>query len=396
MSIAQTPPTPVLVAHEPRGPGAGGLEWGPGIRFVSVAAIVLGFFWLIGGVWQILIAFTRVQDPMLPVYAQVPLLGTWRWASALCAVAAGVLALLGGVDGLRHRPSARPLLRLATLVVVINWLIDLALWGGWCFDAFGTAASTRFYYGSAPNPYAGFQPYPVVYLRAHVIASLVVSSIVTLAWMILVLTLVRPRRAARLAEEGGTTSRVLPIDPTFEPRGDVAAPLSYQSPGTRAAVVPLQAGPALLKALFWIGIVLGAVNLVSDGTTALQYAPQLAASRPLGSPRVTSAAGITPQVFAGLHLIAAAAALAVIIGCVLGLARRIRAGRVVLFIGLTVVLLVALAQLQQQLAGTINALSVSRWTVFVSIFATFCRGQVYTVICFVALARAPIAPLREG
>src|SRR5689334_19705761 len=93
LSIAQIPPTPVLDAHEPRAPRAGGLECGPGLPFVSVAAIVLGVLWLIGGVWQILVAFLRVQDPMLPIYSQVPMLGTWRWGSALCAVAAGMLSL---------------------------------------------------------------------------------------------------------------------------------------------------------------------------------------------------------------------------------------------------------------------------------------------------------------
>jgi hypothetical protein len=395
VSISNTPPTPILAADDPRHAGTHVLEFWPGMRFISVAAIVLGSLWLIGGVGQIVAAFVRAQDPMRPIYTQLPLLGTWRWGSAGCAVVAGGLALLGGIDGVRRRPAARPLLRLATLIAFLDWLIDLVLWGGWCLDIYGVASSSRFYYVYAPLPNGGFGRSPFVLLRAQVAAALTVSTIVTLAWTILVLTLGRPRRAARAEHASGTPSPVLPVGPSVEPPGDVPPRLSYQSPGTRVGALPLQAGPVLLKALFWTGIVVGLLNVVSDVANALQYLPALTVSRPLGPPRAGPPME-EPEILAGLFLIGAAAALTVIIGCVLGLARRINAARVVLFIGLTVALLLALAQLQRQLTATAYALPASRWPMFLWSVAAFFRGQVYTVICFVALARAPTATVQAG
>lgn len=398
MSISEIPATPASVNDDVnRGGGADPLAWGPAIKFVSVAGIVLGALWLAAGLWLPLAIYARSPDPMAPVYVEVPLLGTWRWGAALCSAAAGFLALFGGVDGLRRRPITRRLLRFAVLVAVVRWLVDVGLWGGWCLGAFAIGAAPQPFHGYVRNPYGGYDPFPLHALQAEVIAALIVSTIVTLAWTILVLTIVRPRRAGVASVGSAATEPVGTVGRSLEQRGTVPAPLSYRSSGTRAIETPVQAPPVLIRALFWVGIVLAILNVTTDVGTVVQLGPQLIGRRPLATAGRIASSGQSGM-WLSLHLVHAAAAFVVLIGCVLGLARRINIGRAVLFIGLAAALLIDLAVLRQGLVSTLFPLlqGSSRWPILPAAIATFLRGQVFAVICFVALARAPMSTLAES
>lgn len=360
--------------------------WGPGMAFVSVSGIVLGSLWLLEGLAEPIRIYIARPGPIDAVYSQTPL-GVWRWCSLACGMAAGALALTGGIAGVFRNSSARRALGAAAVLAALGWAGDLIFWGAWAMGAWDSGVGPHGGVLYSPYPYYGSMPN--VELKGSVIAALIVSSMTTLAWVITTFIVLRRRQAIRVE-----TAEALPALAAAAPPESSVATLSYHAPQTRAerrTPISLQASAPVARALFVLAIVLGILVGLQERAAFNATGQQGAWRFILGSRRAPASAA--PALALAVHALDLAGALMLLLGGILGTLRRVGAGRVLVFCGVSVLFFGEMALFQIQMSGEVaSMLGTSghvQWMWLCTQVGRIIRSQAYAIICFVALSRAP-------
>lgn len=377
------------------------------MAFASVSSIVIGSLWLLGNLAQVLLFMAKFDDPAQRIYDASALLGFWKWAGPIIGIIAGAVVLLAGVDGARKRPTGRRSLRNAVYLVLGWWLIGTALWGTLGLQVLDEWADGG--RASKFNAHAGYgstlfrDPSSV---KMELLASLVFSSLVTLAWGITTLRLISTRSRkianARSAHAQSTMPPPIPLPVEGHPVVSVVPELSYQPRAAAADAkrrLPLQASPGLVKTLFLIAIVVGVLSAISDGQKSWTDYSSLGKFSGRGLTRFVQW-NRDERIEVGLLALTTLAGLGLAIGGVLGVLRN-AAGWVMIFIAVTLLLLVALIGVRIELPSVLLAL-ISKpeysyssyapvltpsWVPLVTMLQNLARSAVFPIICFVAFSR---------
>jgi hypothetical protein len=396
---------------------------------LCVIAIVFGSLGMLAsvlvGMGALMAEAAPVMDPITKSVRGDATLQGCKWFCIFGGGVAAAITLLGGVDGLRRRPSGRLWLRVSAWAYITLWAVAMAIWLGHGFTIIDDArfGGSKYYSQSYA---AGFSAARFDDTLALLVGPLLLATILTWSWSASVLLMLRrPRRdGARWANASAAAAEVEErgVDVVYEPdrKELVSAALdaqaagahepgallpyrSRQPPAEARAAEPLVAGPRIAAAIYFACIGFGLLYAVSaTWSVSRLWDERRLLNRSFAGAGVGGSNGLMDLSMPLLTESAVAmAALSVLTGAILAL-RRVRGGRLVILAALGVWMLADTTNFcltsvpgYFRFRGAANAATLGGIIVrgrtgtlpLLAALGTFLRAQALAAICFVALRR---------